>query len=336
MRDSKKTERVKGMKISVSRDCRRIRILFLILAVCACMLGNTVTVDAAQNGWNRDDRGWWYQFQDGSYAKKVWLKEKGIYYAFDEEGYMITGWCRLDGTWYYFEPTGVMRTGWLQDTDGLWYYLSETGAMRTGWQEDTDGKWYYLCENGAMAADCWIDGCYVGESGAWEEDRVLQADLGAKLQSAIERMKVKYPEGSYWNHMGTAGLEDNSDMVTDIPCDHAANQLAFCNSYIMGNVLGYQCDGFARKLSDEIFGKSAMIMDYRYDYDRIKVGDYLRFSVSKDSYIANGHSVIIIEKSADRLIIGEANYGGSCRIHWGGQLTRQFLDGMYVECFTRY
>ncbi len=324
------------MEKSVSRCYRGIKKLLVMLVVFVSMLGSTLTVNAAVTGWNLNDKGWWYQFQDGSYAKKVWLKEKGIQYAFDEEGYMITGWCKLDGIWYYFDQSGAMYTGWLQDTDGLWYYLAESGVMKTGWHEDTDGRWYYLCDNGAMATSCWIDGYYVDASGAWVEGKVIQADLGAKLRDAIERMKVKYPEGSYWNHMGIAEMTDYSAMVTDIPCDHAANQLEFCNSYILGNVRGYQCDGFARKLSDEIFGKSAMLMTYEYDYDKIKIGDYLRYSTTKDSYISNGHSVMVIGKTTDKLIIGEANYGGNCMIHWGGELEKEFLDGMYAECFTRY
>lgn len=316
-----------------------------------------LTAQAAVNGWNQDETGWYYQFQDGSYAQKVWMKAKGVQYAFDERGYMITGWCKLDGIWYYFEPSGAMYTGWLQDASGLWYYLTDTGAMQTGWFQDADGSWYYLTDTGAMhtgwlqdadglwyyldrtgamAVSCWIGSYYVNSSGVWVEESQIQSDLGAKLSDAVERMKQKYPEGAYWNHMGLSGMEDYSSVVTDIPCDHEANQLSFCNSYILGNVRGYQCDGFARKLSDEIFGRTALVTAYEYEYDKIKVGDYLRYSTTKDSYISNGHSVIVIGKMGDKLITGEANYGGSCMIHWGGELTREFLDSVYAECFTRY
>ena len=79
-----------------------------------------------------------------------------------------------------------------------------------------------------------------------------------------------------------------------------------------------------------------MLSEYEYSFDKVKTGDYLRYSNSKDSYVSNGHSVLVIDKTADKLIVTEANYGGSCMIHWRGELTRAYLDSMYAECFTRY
>ncbi|MBO5277951.1 MAG: N-acetylmuramoyl-L-alanine amidase family protein [Lachnospiraceae bacterium] len=299
------------------------------------VMGSTVTSQAASQGWREDSTGWWYQFADGSYARQVWLNENDIWYAFDEEGYMITGWCKLDGIWYYFRPDGVMHTGWLKDGN-TWYMFNTSGAMHTGWYEDTNGKWYYLREDGAMAESTWIGSDYVDSTGAWVEGMAPQEDVESKIKAAIARLETKYPEGAYWNHMGMEGDADYSSTVTAIPCNHAEYNLAYCNSYILGNVRGYQCDGFARKLSDEIFGRTAMLSEYEYSFDKVKTGDYLRYSNSKDSYVSNGHSVLVIDKTADKLIVTEANYGGSCMIHWRGELTRAYLDSMYAECFTRY
>lgn len=314
-----------------------IRRAVLIGAMTLGILGGSVTVHAARQtagSWQQDAKGWWFLLEDGGYARQTWLSEGDTWYAFDENGYMITGWCRLDGSWYYFGENGAMETGWLEE-DGLWYLFDETGEMVTGWIE-RDGIWYYLHANGSMAADTWIDGCYLNASGAWVEGQTQQTDLSAKITAAIDRLRAKFPEGSYWNHMGTDTVRDFSDTVTAVPCNHAAYGLSYCNSYILGKVQGYQCDGFARKMSDEVFGKTAGRTDYAYDYAKIKPGDYLRYSNSGDSFISNGHSVFVIDKKADKLIVVEANYGGSCMIHWDGTLTKEYLDSVYVECFTRY
>lgn len=299
------------------------------------LIGSAMPARAASQGWRKDSAGWWYQFSDGSYARQVWLNENDTWYAVDAEGYMVTGWCKLDGAWYYFRPDGVMHTGWLKDKD-VWYLLDISGVMCTGWHQDADGKWYYLREDGVMAVNAWIGNDYVDAAGVWVEGMVPQADLGEKIKASIARLETKYPEGTYWNHMGMEENADYSSTVTDIPCNHTAYNLTYCNSYILGNVRGYQCDGFARKMSDEIFGKTALISDYEYRFDKVKVGDYLRYSNSKESYISIGHSVMVIDKTEDTLITVEANYGGSCMIHWRGELAKEYLDSVYVECFTRY
>ena len=58
---------------------------------------------------------------------------------------------------------GAMQTGWMF-VNGHWYYMDQWGAMCTGWVF-VGGYWYYLNTDGAMAANQWIDGYYVGNSG---------------------------------------------------------------------------------------------------------------------------------------------------------------------------
>lgn len=306
-----------------------------VAAVAMGMLGSTVTSYAEEGRWKQDTAGWWFEFSDGSYAKQMWLSDGRTWYAFGDDGYMLTGWWKLDGSWYYFQPDGAMYKGWLKETDDTWYYLSSSGAMYTGWME-SGGAWYYLNPNGAMAEDTWIGGYYVDGSGVWIAGKEQQAGLSEKITAAIDRMREKYPEGAYWNHMGANAEEDYSSMVTEVPCEHEKYGMEYCNSYVLGNVRGYQCDGFARKLSDEVFGSTAGRVDYAYDFDKIKIGDYLRYSSSQDDFISGGHSVFVIGKTETELITAEANYGGSCKIRWDGTLTREYLDSVYAECFTRY
>ena len=116
-------------------------------------------------GWKKNDTGYWYVKEDGSYPKEQFEKIDGTWYYFDENGYMLSDkWKkRPDGTWYYFDKSGEMATDW-NKIDGKWYYFSRDGAMVTGWVKYYD-KWYYLdAVNGDMKSDCFVkynDGWYL-------------------------------------------------------------------------------------------------------------------------------------------------------------------------------
>ncbi len=73
-------------------------------------------------GWYEDEKGWWYQNEDGTYPKGCWA-------------------------WLH-EATG--------GTDG-WYLFDDSGYMLTGAQVAPDGKIYYLCETpGIHEGQCMV------------------------------------------------------------------------------------------------------------------------------------------------------------------------------------
>ena len=76
---------------------------------------------------------------------------------------------------------------------------------------------------------------------------------------------------------------------------------------------GYGCAGFAFILSDAAFGDLPARMVSDFIYADIRVGDILR--INNDS-----HSVIVLEKHSDHVVIAEGNYNNS--IHWGRKLDR--------------
>ena len=98
--------------------------------------------------WKKDNTGWWYLWEDGSYPKSEFILIGGVTYYFNPSGYMVTGWRSIDGKWYYFNASGAMMTGW-QRLGGVWYYMNSSGAMVTGWQS-IGGVWYYFNSSGAM------------------------------------------------------------------------------------------------------------------------------------------------------------------------------------------
>lgn len=116
-------------------------------------------------GWKKNDTGYWYVKEDGSYPKEKFEKINGTWYYFDGSGYMLSEqWKKhKDGKWYWFDKSGAMATGWKKIAE-KWYYFNEEGAMQTGWVKYKN-TWYYLdAKNGDMKSDCFVkynDGWYL-------------------------------------------------------------------------------------------------------------------------------------------------------------------------------
>ena len=73
-------------------------------------------------------------------------------------------WAKMaDGSWMLLQ-NGVPQTGW-KLVNSKWYYMNSNGIMQTGWLND-GGTWYYLYGSGEMAANTYVDGYYLGSSGA--------------------------------------------------------------------------------------------------------------------------------------------------------------------------
>ena len=124
----------------------------------------------------------------------------------------------------------------------------------------------------------------------------------ANVRAVIEGFRSEYPEGMEWTN-------DNFYQC------HALR------------INGYGCVAFALICSDAAFGDLPVSRKHS-DFDAIRVGDTLRVN-------GNTHTVIVLEKKEDSVIIAEGNYNGA--IHWDRELDREKLEGdrsFYVE--TRY
>ena len=75
--------------------------------------------DRIETGWQKNDTGYWYVKEDGSYPKDKFEK--------------------VNGTWYYFDGSGYMLADrWKKHSDGNWYVRAGQG-------------WYYIKADGTMA-----------------------------------------------------------------------------------------------------------------------------------------------------------------------------------------
>ncbi|MFJ7729593.1 NlpC/P60 family protein [Neobacillus sp. NPDC097160] len=110
--------------------------------------------------------GKWYYYENDT-KKTGWLKDNGAWYYLSANGEMLTDWLKWANNWYYLQNSGEMKTGWLYK-DQNWYYLANGGEMKTGWVLSY-GKWYFLKSDGSMAKNTTIEGCVLGNDGAWIE-----------------------------------------------------------------------------------------------------------------------------------------------------------------------
>lgn len=139
-------------------------------------------------GWQQDDKGYWYQYDDGRYAKAGIKDIEGTYYAFDADGYMQRGWQYIAFRWYYFDPvSGAQAFGWTQ-VDGNWYYLDPEnfGAMYTYWLDIGKDR-YYLDERGVMQTGIF----YLSDSTTGSDYAYQTDENGVLIRNTIKRNGTK-------------------------------------------------------------------------------------------------------------------------------------------------
>ena len=62
-----------------------------------------------EEGWKKNDKGWWYQNADGTWPASTWKKIDGEWYYFNKEGYaMANQWITYDGNAYYLDENAKM------------------------------------------------------------------------------------------------------------------------------------------------------------------------------------------------------------------------------------
>lgn len=66
---------------------------------------STEVNQVSHSGWKKDQTGWWYRNDDGSYTVNNWQYIGGQWYYFSENGYMATGWIDWSGKQYYCDTT---------------------------------------------------------------------------------------------------------------------------------------------------------------------------------------------------------------------------------------
>ncbi|MBQ8827425.1 MAG: hypothetical protein IJ007_10065 [Oscillospiraceae bacterium] len=99
----------------------------------ALMAVSVFPVASSADEWKKTDKGYIYEYDDGSTAEKGWLKLDSGYYYIQKDGTRKTGWLKTSGGKYYFDKNGVMyRSKWLKMKSGTKYYMKSDGKTATG------------------------------------------------------------------------------------------------------------------------------------------------------------------------------------------------------------
>jgi len=99
--------------------------------VDAIKSGEAGGIPASWGGtWEKDDNGWWYSYNDGTYV--------------------TNGWEEINDKWYFFDETGYMKTGWINWNDKFYYCDETTGAMM---KNTTTPDGYMVGEDGSRKND---------------------------------------------------------------------------------------------------------------------------------------------------------------------------------------
>ena len=136
-----------------------------------------------KGSWQKDDKGDWYQYGNGSYAKNeyvdgYWLNsegywdsswdgswkhnDKGYWWEYSDGSYPKNEWLKIDGDWYYFDSEGYMVTGkqtiggksytFGSNGDWLGYAKGTKGSPRDqlAWTQENASELIYRTSDGAM------------------------------------------------------------------------------------------------------------------------------------------------------------------------------------------
>lgn len=166
-------------------------------------------------------------------------------------------------------------------------------------------------------------------------------DFNAK----VNELKVKFPQGKYWNHVGST--VDSADSVTDTPCTcHGVAGVSHvegtggcvCNHFINSHGgKSTQCMGFAYKLGYEIFGETGWTtVNSNIVVSNIRVGDIVRHQVSYAGGGTGEHSALVVALSGTTATLAEANYSGKCQISWTRTIDLATTTIYYYERANNY
>lgn len=111
----------------------------------------------SEEKWIQEDKGWWYQFPNGEYARDGWFLINDKFYCFDKDGWLLTDqYIKSEDyfenkTLYYVTESGDwdgLSYEWIENDKGWW--LSQIGSdwyPKSQWAY-IDNKWYYFDNRG--------------------------------------------------------------------------------------------------------------------------------------------------------------------------------------------
>ncbi|MCC8045452.1 MAG: hypothetical protein LIP12_08155 [Clostridiales bacterium] len=188
---------------------------------------NVVKTATAVSGgtWVTKTSGLKYKYEDGTYAKNIWLNLDGGIYYFDSKGICQTGWFTYNDKYYYADKTGkIYVSKWKTTTNykyylrangtrgtsqwlkikGTYYYFNAKGRLVTSSVFAVDGKYYCVDGNGARVTSSWVKKngktYYFDEDGVRVQSSFLTLNgktyyftsSGTRVESKLKKISGKY------------------------------------------------------------------------------------------------------------------------------------------------
>ena len=90
--------------------------------------------------WKKNDKGWWYEYEDGSYPTNKWLKIEGEWYYFGSDGYAYCDkWLKWNGAWYWLNKDCKMVKDCILLINEKYYAFDKDGKMKTDVEVSDNG-----------------------------------------------------------------------------------------------------------------------------------------------------------------------------------------------------
>lgn len=100
----------------------------------------TVPPTTGKAQWKKNDKGWWYEYADGSYPTNKWLKIDNEWYYFNGSGYALESkWLKWNAAWYWFDKDCKMVKDCILLINGKYYAFDKDGKMKTDVEVSNNG-----------------------------------------------------------------------------------------------------------------------------------------------------------------------------------------------------
>lgn len=172
------------------------------------------------------------------------------------------------------------------------------------------GKTTYSGNTGWISLD-YASKVTSSSTGTGSSDSGTSGSTSINVIGALAELRVKFPDGKYWNKYGKPAAD--LDGWTDTPCPspHSTYGTKYCQG---------QCAGYADKIGLDIFSKKTSTWNKKYSIADLYIGDIIRYN--------SKHSIVVTGFDEDGyILVTDCNWTYDCQIDWD----RYFSTDRYIS-----
>ncbi len=200
-------------------------------------------------GWEKDNIGWWYKHQDGSYTKSNWEQINGKYYYFDNNGYMLHDTKTPDG--------------YMVGADGVWIESIVPSKTSKSKEEAEESITYLTSTSGnnhIVRPEEIVTNKYYGP-GKEEKEEDKKSSRKNKKNSSKSKSKYETIYNAYKERIETS--DGDVDSVSEIYVEGLEKMAGICVDNKLNDYNTYKKWGV--KLQDAATDKAGGELSKKYD-----------------------------------------------------------------------